>query len=68
MLAYNCIWIHGETGKEEDKEFLKLAEKVKLLSALEKEELIKPSHNELLERYKTQSWFPLFASLKKIAT
>jgi hypothetical protein len=30
MLAYNCIWIYGETGKKEDKEFLKLAERFKL--------------------------------------
>jgi len=51
LLAYNCIWIYGETEKEEDKEFLEFAVKYKLLSALEKGELIKSEHQILLESY-----------------
>ena len=47
MLAYNCVWIEGETDKEDDKEFIRLARCYKLFSALEDKELIKTEHKNL---------------------
>lgn len=52
MLAYNCIWIHGETEKEEDKVFLSYARRYNLLSALDISELLKEEHLSLLKDYK----------------
>jgi hypothetical protein len=43
LLPYDCIWIEGD--KDEKDEFTTLVGKYKLLSAIERGEIIDESHN-----------------------